>query len=84
MTKIITVGLGERAYAIHVGTGLMAEAGELLTPFARGPRAGGDGQPCRALHLARFLDVLARPAWTARPIVMPAGEASKSFAGLEN
>ena len=37
MTKIVTVGLGTRAYAIHVGDGLIDHAGALLKPFARGP-----------------------------------------------
>ena len=33
MSETITVGLGERAYDIHVGGGLLARAGELLKPL---------------------------------------------------
>ena len=59
-------------------------AGELLKPLAQGRGAGGDRQPCRR-------NCICRPCWMrcgkagidARPIVMPPGEVSKSFAGLE-
>jgi len=84
MTKIITVGLGERAYAIHVGSGLMAEAGKLLASFARGPVPVVTDNHVGEIHLARFLDILGKAGLDARPIVMPAGEASKSFSGLES
>ncbi len=84
MTKIITVGLGERAYAIHVGGGLMADAGKLLKPFARGPVPVVTDANVGRLHLERFLGVLREAGLDARPIVMAPGEGSKSFAGLES
>ena len=37
MSEVIRVGLGERGYDIHVGHGILAEAGALLKPLARGP-----------------------------------------------
>ena len=83
MTRIITVGLEERAYAIHVGNGLMAQAGALLKPFARGPIPVVTDAHVGEIHLARFLDVMGHAGLDARPIVMPPGEGSKSFAGLE-
>jgi len=83
MTKIITVGLGERAYAIHVGNGLLAQAGAHLKPFVRGPVPVVTDANVGEIHLARFLDVLGQAGLDARPIVMPPGESSKSFAGLE-
>src|SRR5580700_2079056 len=83
MTKIITVGLGARAYAIHVGNGLMAEAGALLKPFAHGKVPVVTDAQVGEIHLARLLDVLGKAGLDGRPIVMPPGEASKSFAGLE-
>ena len=83
MTKIITVGLGERAYAIHVGNGLLAQAGAQLKPFVRGPVPVVTDANVGEIHLARFLDVLGQAGLDARPIVMPPGEGSKSFAGLE-
>src|ERR1700691_3770031 len=83
MTRIITVGLGERAYAIHVGHGLLAQAGALLKPFAKGVLPVVTDANVGEIHLARFLDVMARAGLDARPIVMPPGEGSKSFAGIE-
>ena len=83
MTKIITVGLGERAYAIHVGNGLLAQAGAHLKPFARGPVPVVTDANVAEIHLAPFLDVLGQAGLDARPIVVPPGEGSKSFAGLE-
>jgi 3-dehydroquinate synthase len=83
MTKIITVGLGGRAYAIQIGDGLMAQAGTLLKPFARGPMPIVTDSNVGEIHLARFLDILGEAGLDARPIVLPPGEISKSFAGLE-
>ena len=83
MTRIITVGLGPRAYAIHVGNGLLAHAGALIKPFARGVVPVVTDSEVAEIHLAAFLDVLGKAGLDARPIVMPAGEGSKSFAGLE-
>jgi 3-dehydroquinate synthase len=79
MSEIITVGLGERAYDIHVGPGLVARAGELLKPFARGVVPVVVDANVAKLHLAGFL----LGGLDARPIVLPAGEPTKSFAGLE-
>ena len=36
MSERIDVALGERSYPMHVGSGLLARAGELLAPLARG------------------------------------------------
>ncbi len=83
MTRIITVGLGERAYAIHVGHGLLAQAGALLKPFAKGVLPVVTDANVGEIHLAPFLDVMSKAGLDARPIVMPPGEGSKSFAGLE-
>jgi 3-dehydroquinate synthase len=83
MTKIITVGLGTRAYAIHVGNGLMEQSGELIRPFARGPVPVVTDSVVAEIHLAGFLDRMGKAGLDARPIVVPAGEGAKSFAGLE-
>ncbi len=79
MSEIVTVGLGDRAYDIHVGPGLLARAGTLLKPFARGAvPVVTDGNVAK-IHLADFL----LGGLDARPIVLEAGEPTKSFAGLE-
>lgn len=82
----VPVGLRDRAYDIHVGTGLLARAGALLKPLlsqARGTVPVVTDSHVAALHLEPFLAALAQDGIKAQPIVMAPGEASKSFAGLE-
>jgi 3-dehydroquinate synthase len=83
MSETITVGLNERAYDIHVGGGLLARAGALLKPLAKGVVPVVTDEHVAALHLPALLDALKACEIDARPIVMPPGEVSKSFAGLE-
>jgi len=82
-SEVITVGLGARAYDIHAGAGLLAEAGTLLKPLARGVVPVVTDSHVADLHLAALLDSLDKAGIAARPIVMAPGEGSKSFAGLE-
>ena len=83
MSEVVTVGLGERAYDIHVGDGMSARAGELLKPFAKGVVPVVTDENVAALHLKPLLAVLEEAGIKAAPIVMAPGEGSKSFAGLE-
>jgi 3-dehydroquinate synthase len=83
MKQILSVGLGERAYAIHIGEGLLARAGALLKPFSHGVVPVVTDSTVAEIHLPELLSRLAEAGLDARPIVIPAGEASKSFAGLE-
>jgi 3-dehydroquinate synthase len=83
MSEVIRVGLGERGYDIHVGHGLLAQAGALLKPLARGPVPVVTDATVGEIHLASFLDACGKAGIDARPVVMPPGESSKSFAGLE-
>lgn len=83
MSEMISVGLGTRAYDIHVGAGLLARAGDLLKPFAKGIVPVVTDSHVAELHLKPLLAVLEQAGITAVPIVMAPGEGSKSFAGLE-
>jgi 3-dehydroquinate synthase len=83
MSERIAVALGERSYDIHVGPGLIADAGALLKPLARGPLPVVTDTNVAALYLEPFVRSLGRAGIEARPIVMEPGEATKSFAGLE-
>jgi 3-dehydroquinate synthase len=83
-TENIPVGLGERAYRIEVGQDILDGAGKFLKPLARGVVPVVTDAHVAALHLPRLLDALTAEGMDARPIVMPPGEASKSFAGLES
>ena len=81
--EIVTVGLGDRAYDIHVGAGLTARAGEYLAPLAKGVIPVVSDQNVSALHLAKVIESLQGAGLTPVPIILPAGEGSKSFAELE-
>ena len=88
MSEKIAVGLGERAYDIHVGAGLLKRAGELLSPLL--PEKGANGvvpvvtdSHVADIHLPPLLEALRQAGLDARAIVLPPGEVSKSFAGLE-
>jgi 3-dehydroquinate synthase len=83
MNQVIRVGLGERGYDIHVGHGILAEAGALLKPLARGPVPVVTDATVGEIHLAAFLNFCDKSGIDARPVVMPPGEGSKSFSGLE-
>src|ERR1044071_2498112 len=79
----VTVGLDSRAYDIHVGAGLLARAGALLKPLSKGVVPVVSDSHVAELHLPALLENLRASGIDARAIVMPPGEASKSFAGLE-
>jgi 3-dehydroquinate synthase len=83
MSEIVTVSLADRSYPIHIGPGLLARAGDLLKPLARGPMPVVTDAHVAEIHLAPLLVALGAAGLDARPIVLEAGEGSKSFAGLE-
>ena len=83
MREVITVGLGERAYDIHVGEGMLKSAGALLAPLAKGVVPVVTDSHVADIHLPALLEGLRQAGLDARAIVMPPGEVSKSFAGLE-
>jgi 3-dehydroquinate synthase len=76
----IEVALGERSYTVAIGEGLLDQAGELLAPFAR--------------H-GRIMAVSDENVWAAQgprlagsgldvvPVLVPAGERSKSWSEIE-
>jgi 3-dehydroquinate synthase len=76
----IEVALGERGYYISIEAGLLDRAGEALAPYARGGRlvvVSDEGvwaaQGARLEHSGLAL----------APVIVPAGEASKSWRRLE-
>ena len=83
MSETITVGLGERAYDIHVGAGALARTGDLLKSLAKGVVPVVTDEHVAKIHLQSLLNVLGKSGINARPIVMAPGEVSKSFGGLE-
>ncbi|HEX8061761.1 MAG TPA: 3-dehydroquinate synthase, partial [Allosphingosinicella sp.] len=78
--KRVEVALGERRYTVAIASGLIGRAGELLEPYSRN---------------GRIVAVSDENVWTAQgarlaasgleivPLLVPPGEASKSWAGLQ-
>jgi 3-dehydroquinate synthase len=83
MSEKIQVALAER-YDIHVGPGLLAHAGTLIKPFARGVVPVVTDTEVAKLHLEFLLASLRHEHIDARQIVVPAGESTKGFAQLEH
>jgi 3-dehydroquinate synthase len=83
MNQQLTVELGDRRYDIHVGPEVLRQAGTLIAPFARGPLPVVTDSNVAALHLDRLIGTLEAAGLDPRPIVVEAGEASKSFHGLQ-
>ena len=83
MTMVEVQGAGFSPYQVVVGRGLLAQAGTLCAPFARGRVAVVTDEIVAALHGATVLEALEAAGLKPRLVAVPAGEASKSFAELE-
>lgn len=82
--RTLRVDLGARGYDIHIGGGLLAQAGDLIAPFlARPYTVIVCDQSVARHHLATVKRSLSAAGIEARSILIPPGEASKSFAQLE-
>jgi 3-dehydroquinate synthase len=79
----VPVALGERSYDILIGQGLLAESGALIGDVLRGRQAAivTDDNVAR-LHLPSLQASLAKTDITHTAIVLPPGEATKSYASL--
>ncbi len=79
----ITVGLGERAYPVMIGPGLIDLAGTLIRPLLKRARtAVVADETVAGLHGERLRAALAAAGVEVNLVTIPAGEASKSFAQL--
>lgn len=79
----ISVGLGSRSYDIFIEDGLISRAGQHLAPFARGGRllviSDETVWAAQGERLGAALGDIA-----AVPLLVPPGEESKSWAGLQS
>jgi 3-dehydroquinate synthase len=83
MNRKIAVGLGQRAYDVWVGQGLLDRAGEAMTPFLKRRRtAVVSDETVWALHGSRLVAALERAGIAVLPVIVPPGEQTKSFEGL--
>ena len=80
----VSVPLGDRAYDILVGDGLLATCGETIGPILARPRAFiVTDENVAALHLPTLRKALGDAGVDVDHHILPAGEGTKSFAHLE-
>ena len=82
--KTVRVALGDRAYDIHVGPGLIARAGTFLKPLLRRARVAiVTDETVAGLHLPTLNASLEECGIRHDAFVLPAGEGTKCFAQLQ-
>ncbi|MEO0678214.1 MAG: 3-dehydroquinate synthase [Pseudomonadota bacterium] len=83
MRETVHVPLGERAYDVVLGPGLLAEAGEAIAPLLARPRVAivTDAQVA-SHHLSALQDALSAAGIASTSLELPAGEATKSWPHL--
>ena len=81
---VVEVGLGDRAYDILIGSGLLSRAGSEIASRLPGTRAAiVTDENVAAAHLETLKAGLEKGGIQAAVITLPAGEKTKSFAHLE-
>ncbi|WP_416898348.1 MAG: 3-dehydroquinate synthase [Minwuia sp.] len=84
MNRTVRVGLGERSYDILIGADLLAAAGRHMRTVLTRPRvAVVTDENVAAKHLELFRSGCATANIQCSEIVLPPGEATKSFVQLE-
>jgi len=84
MRETVHVDLPGRAYDIHIGPGLLAEAGAYVAPLLRRPRVAVVTDATVAkLHLEGLRAGLAEKGIDSTALELPPGEATKCWAQLE-
>lgn len=78
----IPVSLGERSYEVRVADGALDRAGDHLAPWLRGRAIIVTDEAVAAAQLPRLVAALERAGIASDPIVLPAGEATKSWEQL--
>ncbi|MFN3210209.1 MAG: 3-dehydroquinate synthase [Roseovarius sp.] len=84
MSERVHVALGERAYDIHIGPALLAQAGALVAPLLTRRRAAiVTDANVAARHLAALQDGLAAAGIDSTALTLPPGEATKGWPQFE-
>lgn len=81
--ETVHVALAGRSYDIHIGSGMLSRAGDLLKPLARGLVPIVTDEHVAKLHLPKLVASLDASGIKSKSIVLIPGEGTKSFAGLE-
>lgn len=81
--RIVHVPLGDRAYDILIGPGLIGRAGGEISSRLKGRRAAiVTDEHVAPLYLAMLMDSLQTDGIEATSVILPAGEKTKSFEHL--
>ena len=82
--ETVRVPLGERAYDIHIGAGLLGRSGALIAPLLARPRlAVLTEERVAALHLPALEAGLAAAGIETVALALPPGETTKGWDGIE-
>jgi 3-dehydroquinate synthase len=80
--QTLTVDLGDRSYPIHIGAGLLDQAGLILPHLAQKRVVVVTNTTVAPLYLERLTAALAAAGAAAMPVVLPDGEAYKNWETL--
>ncbi|WP_397543943.1 3-dehydroquinate synthase [Roseovarius salis] len=84
MSESVHVPLGERAYDVHVGPGLLAAAAGFVAPLLSRPRVAViTDENVAALHLPPLEEALQAGGIAVSSLALPPGEATKSWPHFE-
>ncbi len=80
MTDTVRIELGQRAYEVRIGQGLIERAGKEMAPLLRRSRATIlTDETVAELHLASLRNGLAAEGIASSQLALPAGEKTKSW-----
>jgi 3-dehydroquinate synthase len=80
MMQTVHVALGDRAYDVRISAGLIADAGGEIAPLLRRPKVWIVTETNVAgLHLDALQDGLRQAGITSEALILPPGEATKSW-----
>ena len=82
--RTVTVGLGDRAYPIHIGEGLLARADLFLDHLPQRKVSVVTNTTVAVLYLERFATALSEAGVEVMPIVLPDGEEHKNWRTLNS
>ena len=83
-TETVRVPLGDRAYDVRIGPGLLARAGAEIAPLLARPRVAVlTDTRVGALHLEALEGALAAAGIASVSLALPEGEGTKSWSALE-
>lgn len=84
MTEIVHVPLGDRAYDVHIGRGLLAQSGALISPLLRRRRVAViTDENVGEIHLNELRKGLESQDITMTALTLTPGEATKCWTQLE-